>query len=356
MTAALFDPMTIRGVTLRNRIAVSPMCQYSSTDGFADDWHLVHLGSFAIGGASAVIAEATAVTADGRISPHDLGIWQDSHVEMLSRITRFISAQGAVPGVQLAHAGRKASVDTPWRGGKAVAPDDGGWRPIWAPSAIPFSRSSQVPEAIDDAGIREVIAAFRAATIRSRDAGFRIIELHAAHGYLLHQFLSPISNQRTDSYGGSFENRIRLTIEVVEAIRAVWPEELPLFVRLSCTDWTDGGWDPEQSVRLAARLASLGVDLIDCTTGGNVAGATIPLSPGYQVRFAEQLRRDANIATGAVGLITEPAQADAIIRTRQADVVFLARELLRDPHWPLRAARELGVDVRWPVQYERARL
>jgi 2,4-dienoyl-CoA reductase-like NADH-dependent reductase (Old Yellow Enzyme family) len=352
---SLFDPIILRSVTFRNRIGVSPMCQYSSEDGFATDWHLVHLGGRAVGGAAVVIAEATAVTADGRISPHDLGIWKDEHVEMLSRITRFIEAQGAVAGVQLAHAGRKASVEVPWRGGKALTVEAGGWRPVWGPSAIAFSRSAPVPEALDDAGIRGVIQAFRDAAARAHRAGFRVVELHAAHGYLLHQFLSPISNQRTDRYGGAFENRVRLTLEVVQAVRAVWPESLPLFVRVSGTDWTPGGWDVEQTARLAALLGPLGVDLIDCSSGGNVAGASIPLSPGYQVAIAEQVRRDGGVPTAAVGLITDPAHADAIVRDGQADFVFLARELLRDPHWPLHAARRLGVNLPWPVQYERAR-
>jgi 2,4-dienoyl-CoA reductase-like NADH-dependent reductase (Old Yellow Enzyme family) len=301
------------------------------------------------------MAEATAVQADGRISPQDLGIWQDAHVEMLARITRFIEAQGAVPAIQLAHAGRKASSEVPWRGGKALPVEDGGWRPVRGPSPVAFSRSAPVPESLDSSGIREVVAAFRAAAVRAREAGFRTIELHAAHGYLLHEFLSPLSNQRTDAYGGSFENRVRLTVEVVDAVRSVWPEDCPLFVRLSCTDWTPGGWDIEQSVRLAALLHPLGVDLIDCSSGGNVAGAVIPLSPGYQVGFAEQIRRDARIPTAAVGLITSPTQADAIVRDGQADLVFLARELLRDPYWPLHAAKALGTTVTWPVQYERAR-
>jgi 2,4-dienoyl-CoA reductase-like NADH-dependent reductase (Old Yellow Enzyme family) len=354
--ASLFDPITIRGITFRNRIGVSPMCQYSSVDGFATDWHLVTLGSRAVGGAGMVIAEATAVTAQGRISPHDLGIWKDEHVPMLARIAAFIAAQGAVPGIQLGHAGRKASVDTPWRGGKALSVEAGGWRPVLAPSPIAFSRSAPVPEALDLAGIRAVIDAFRDAAVRARTAGFRVIELHGAHGYLLHQFLSPISNQRSDEYGGSFENRIRLVLDVVASVRAVWPDSLPLFLRLSCTDWTPGGWDVGQSARLAALLGPLGVDVIDCSTGGNVAGAVIPLAPGYQVVFADQVRREGGIATAAVGLITEPAQADAIVRTGRADFVLLARELLRDPNWPLLAAKALGIDVSWPVQYERAKV
>lgn len=355
MANTLFEPVRIRGVTVRNRIGVSPMCQYSSVDGFATDWHLVHLGSRAVGGAGLVIAEATAVSADGRISPSDLGIWRDEHVAMLSRITRFIAEQGAVPGVQLAHAGRKASVDAPWRGGRALEVDAGGWRPVHGPSAVAFSRSTPVPEALSVPAIQGLVAAYRDAARRAREAGFQLVELHAAHGYLLHEFLSPLSNLRTDAYGGSFENRVRFTLEVVDAIREVWPDTLPLFVRLSCTDWVEGGWDVEQSARLAALLAAHGVDAIDCSSGGNVAGATIPLGPGYQVEFAARVRRDGGIATAAVGLITDPRQAEEIVRSGQADFVFLARELLRDPHWPLHAARVLGVDVPWPPQYERAR-
>ena len=352
--SSLFEPLTLRGVTFRNRIGVSPMCQYSSADGFASDWHLVHLGSRAVGGAGVVIAEATAVTADGRISPADLGIWKDEHVEPLSRVTRFIEAQGAVAGIQLAHAGRKASVAAPWRGGKALAVEDGGWRPVWGPSAIAFSRSSPVPDALDDAGIRAVIADFREAARRSLDAGFRVIELHAAHGYLLHEFLSPLANQRTDEYGGSFENRVRLTIEVTEAVRTVWPDSLPLFVRLSGTDWVEDGWNVEQSAELARLLGARGVDLIDCSSGGIIPGVRIPVGPGYQVSLAQRIRAASGVPTAAVGLITSAQQADAVLRSGSADMVFLARKLLRDPYWPLHAARELGVAVEWPVQYQRA--
>jgi 2,4-dienoyl-CoA reductase-like NADH-dependent reductase (Old Yellow Enzyme family) len=354
MVASLFEPVTIRSVTFRNRIGVSPMCQYSSVDGFATDWHLVHLGSRAVGGAATVIAEATAVTADGRISPFDLGIWKPEHVEMLARITRFVEAQGAVPGIQLSHAGRKASNDVPWRGGKPLTEAEGGWRPV-APSAIPFSPRHPVPHALTEKEIAEIVAAFRDGARRALDAGFKVVEIHGAHGYLIHEFLSPLSNQRTDRYGGSFENRIRFLIEVVEAIRTVWPDSLPLFLRISGTDWVEGGWDVEQSIALARLLGALGVDLVDCSSGGNVSGAKIPLGPGYQVQLAERVRREGGIATAAVGLITAPKHADEIVRGGQADFVFLARQLLRDPHWPLHAARTLGVEIPWPVQYERAR-
>jgi 2,4-dienoyl-CoA reductase-like NADH-dependent reductase (Old Yellow Enzyme family) len=354
MSASLHEPLTLRGVTIRNRIGVSPMCEYSSVDGFANEWHLVHLGSRAVGGAGLVLSEATAVTADGRISPFDLGIYRDEHVDMLSRIARFVREQGAVPGMQLSHAGRKASTDAPWRGGRPLAPAAGGWSPIWAPSAAAFADRSQVPRALDAAGIAEVIAAFRVAATRALDAGMQVIELHGAHGYLLHEFLSPLSNQRTDRYGGSFENRIRLFVEVTEAVRTVWPDSLPLLARISGTDWVPGGWDIEQSVALARILAPLGVDLIDCSSGGIVPGVAIPFSPGYQVSLAERVRRDGGIATAAVGLITDAKQADAIVHAGQADMVFLARQLLRDPYWPLHSARSLGVKVSWPVQYQRA--
>jgi 2,4-dienoyl-CoA reductase-like NADH-dependent reductase (Old Yellow Enzyme family) len=339
---------------MRNRIGVSPMCEYSSTDGFANDWHVVHLGSRAVGGAGLVLTEATAVTADGRISPYDLGLYRDEHVETLSRIAHFISSQGAVPGMQLSHAGRKASTDAPWKGGKPLAPSDGGWSPIWAPSGIPFGDRSQTPRALDRDGIRKVVGAFRDAAVRAKDAGMQVIELHGAHGYLLHEFLSPLANQRTDEYGGSFENRVRLFIEITEAVRSVWPESLPLMARFSGTDWVEGGWDLEQSVELARLLAPLGVDLIDCSSGGIKPGIAIPVGPGYQVKIAERIRRDARIATAAVGLITDAAQADAVVRSGQADMVFLARQLLRDPYWPLHSARHLGARAIWPVQYQRA--
>ena len=354
MPSLLFSPLTLRSVTLRNRIVVSPMCEYSSVDGFANDWHVVHLGTRAVGGAGAVLTEAAAVTADGRISPVDLGIYRDEHVEPLARIFRFIEERGAVPGMQLAHAGRKASTAEPWTGGGPVAPENGGWRPIWAPSAIAFRDGWQTPQALTAAGIQEVASAFAAAARRVLDAGGKIAEIHAAHGYLLHSFLSPLSNQRNDEYGGTFENRTRIVIDVVRAVRAVWPDRLPLFVRISATDWTDGGWTLEDSVALAARLRAEGVDLIDCSSGGNVPHAAIPLAPGYQVPFAERIRHDAAIMTGAVGLITDPDQAETILQQAQADLIVMARQLLRDPYWPLHAARALGDVPDVPVQYLRA--
>jgi 2,4-dienoyl-CoA reductase-like NADH-dependent reductase (Old Yellow Enzyme family) len=350
--STLFEPFTLRGLTLKNRIVVSPMCQYSSVDGFANDWHLVHLGSRAVGGASLLILEATAVSPEGRITPDDLGIWQDEHVDFLRRINQFIDAQGCVPGVQLAHAGRKASTYAPWKGSGAVA--EGGWETV-APSAIAFADNYPLPVELDAVGLKKVIADFRAAAERSVQAGFRLIEIHAAHGYLLHQFLSPLSNQRTDTYGGSFENRIRLMLEVVAAVRQVVPDDFPIVVRISATDWTEGGWTPDESVQLATWLRDRGVDLIDCSTGGNVPHAKIPVGPGYQVEFAERIRREVGIPTGAVGLITTPAEAEAIVAGEQADLVLLAREELRDPYFPLHAAHELGADVAWPVQYERAK-
>ncbi|HEX7020193.1 MAG TPA: NADH:flavin oxidoreductase/NADH oxidase [Gemmatimonadaceae bacterium] len=353
---SLFEPLTLRGVTLRNRIVVSPMCQYSSTDGFANDWHLVHLGQFAVGGAAVVFTEATAVTREGRISPQDLGLWSDEHVPMLARIARFVSEHGAVFGMQLAHAGRKASTARPWEGGAPVSPGHGGWSPVLAPSAIPFTDGYQTPEALTHDGIARLVSAFADAAGRARDAGVQFIELHSAHGYLLHEFLSPFSNTRTDAYGGAFENRVRLLLEVVDAVRRVWPEELPLAVRISATDWRDGGWTLEESVALAKLLGPRGVDLIDCSSGGVISGVRIPIGPGYQTHLAARVREQSGVATGTVGLVTSPEQADTIIRTGQADVVIMARELLRDPHWPLRAARSLKVDVAWPPQYERAKL
>ena len=350
----LFDELKLRGLTLRNRIAVSPMCQYSCTDGLANDWHFVHLGSRAVGGAALVFAEATAVTPDGRISPQDLGIWNDAQADALARTVSFIDAQGAVAGIQLAHAGRKASTFRPWDGSGAVPERSGGWARVDAPSAIPFSADYLVPHAMTEAEIAGVVEAFAAAARRALAAGFRVIELHAAHGYLLHEFLSPLSNTRTDRYGGAFENRTRFVREVAAAVRRVWPDSHPLFARISATDWTDGGWDLPQSIELARALKECGVDLIDASSGGNVATAKIPLGPGYQTPFAEAIRREAGIATGAVGLITDAVQAEHVIRTGQADIVLLAREMLRDPYWPLRAARELGATISWPAQYLRA--
>ena len=351
----LFEPLTLRSITLPNRVGVSPMCEYSSDDGFANDWHLVHLGARAVGGAGLVMTEATAVEARGRISPRDLGLWKDDHVEILSRIARFIEAQGAVPGVQLAHAGRKASTAVPWEGGGGIPVAAGGWEPI-APSAIPFSERTLVPRAMTHEEIAEVVGAFAAATRRALTAGFRVIELHLAHGYLVHQFLSPLSNRREDGYGGAFEQRIRLALEVTRAVRAGWPDRLPLLARLSCTDWVDGGWAPEDSVALARRLSGEGVDLVDCSSGGLVPYARIDAVPGYQVPFARRIRAEAGIPTAAVGLISSPAQADAVVRAGDADLVMLARAMLRDPSWALHAAAELGHPEarRIPVQYLRA--
>ena len=350
----LFSPATFRDVTLRNRIVVSPMCEYSSRDGMANDWHFVHLGSRAIGGAGLILTEASAVTADGRISAADLGIYSDAHVEPLARIFQFLETSGAVPGMQLAHAGRKASTSEPWNGGTPVAPDAGGWTPIWAPSAIAFRDGWQTPRAMEQWDIDAVVRAFADAATRVLAAGGKVVEIHAAHGYLVHEFLSPLSNQRADRYGGSFDNRARLLLEILDAIRAVWPERLPVFVRISATDWADGGWTLDDSVALAARLKTRGVDLIDCSSGGNVAHAKIPLAPGYQVPFAERVRRDTGMPTGAVGLITDPAQAEAILQAGQADLIVMARQLLRDPYWPLRAAKALGDSGDVPVQYLRA--
>ena len=352
--ADLFTPLKIRSVSLRNRIGVSPMCQYSSQDGFATDWHLVHLGSRAVGGAGLVMTEAAAVSPDGRISPQDLGIWADSHVEGLARCARFIHERGAVAGIQLAHAGRKASTPPPWEPGQVLSEKDGGWRPVWAPSAIPFSPGAAVPHALSVQQIREIAVVFSQAAKRAQEAGFRVVEFHAAHGYLLHEFLSPLSNHRLDEYGGSFENRTRIVREVVVAVRQVWPTDLPLFVRISATDWVDGGWDVNQSVDLARQLKPLGVDLVDCSSGALVPGVSIPVAPGYQVPFAERIRQEADIATAAVGLICEPAHAAEIIQKGQADLVLLARQMLRDPYWLQHAARQLGAAVPCPIQYRRA--
>ena len=349
----LFEPIQQRSLSLRNRIVVSPMCQYSATDGLPDHWHLVHLGSRAVGGAGAVIAEATAVSAQGRISPGDTGLWNEAQLAAWQPIVAFIAAQGAVPGVQLAHAGRKASAQRPWEGGGSLAAAQGAWTTV-APSAVPFDAGWHVPLALDAAGIRQVIADFRAAAQRALVAGFKLVELHAAHGYLLHQFLSPLSNRREDAYGGSYENRTRLVREVVAAVREVWPEELPLWLRISATDWAEGGWDVGQSVQLSRDMKALGVDLVDVSSGGLVPHVRIPLGPGYQVPFAAQVRHETGMATGAVGLITEAKQAEAIVANGEADVVLIARESLRDPYFPRRAAQELGASLPAPAQYQRA--
>ena len=347
----LLSPLTIRGVTFRNRIAVSPMCQYSGQDGFANDWHLVHLGSRAVGGAALVVVEATAVTSEGRITPGDLGIWNDEHIEPLARIARFVHSQGAVAGIQLAHAGRKASCDLPWKGGAGLkTTEQGGW-PVVAPSLAPFAEGSPVPVPLDEAGIDGVIDAFASGARRALTAGFKVIEIHAAHGYLLHEFLSPISNHRNDRYGGSLENRMRLLLRIAERLRAEIPPELPLFVRISATDWVEGGWDIEQSVELARRLKALGVDLIDVSSGGTVPYARIPVAKGYQVPFARRIREGADIRTGAVGLITEPQHADEIVTGGDANLVFIAREMLREPYWALKAQQALGEEPLWPTQY-----
>ncbi len=350
----LFDPFVLRSVTFKNRVFVSPMCQYSAEDGLPTQWHHVHLGSRAVGGAALIIAEATAVCPEGRITPRDTGMWSDRQVEAFKPITHFIAQQDCVPGIQLAHAGRKASTDAPWRGGGAVAPAQGGWQPQ-APSPLPFDEASPTPREMTRQEIDRLVDQFVASTGRCLEAGFSVLELHMAHGYLLHEFLSPLANQRTDDYGGSLDNRMRLPLQVVTAVRGAWPSHLPLFVRISCTDWVEGGWDLAQSLLFASRLREAGVDLIDCSSAGMVPHADIAVGPGFQVPFAAAIRQEANIATGAVGLITHAAQADQIVGTGQADAVLLAREMLRDPYWPLHAARILNRDVPWPVQYERAR-
>ena len=352
--AGLFSPLTLRGTTFGNRVWVSPMCEYSAVAGVPQDWHLVHLGSLARGGAGLVLSEATAVTPQGRISPADTGIWNDEQVRAWRRITDFVKSQGTIPGIQLAHAGRKASTAAPWTGGGYVAPADGGWSETVAPSAEPFGELP-APSALSATEIPELVAAFRAGAVRSLDAGFEVAEIHAAHGYLLHSFLSPLTNHRDDGYGGSFDHRIRLLLEVVDAVRDVWPTQAPVLVRLSSTDWVDGGWSIDDTVALTRRLAGHGVDLVDCSSGGAVPRAPIEVKPGYQVPFAARVRREGGLASGAVGAITDPFQAQEIVAAGDADVVLLARALLRDPHWPLRAAHELGVQVRWPPQYERAR-
>lgn len=354
--SALFSPLQIRNITLKNRIVVSPMCQYSSVDGFANNWHLVHLGSRAVGGAALIIAEATAISPEGRITPDDLGIWKNEHITELKKITAFIEEHNCVPGIQLAHAGRKASHTSPWKGNKAILPTEkDGWQTV-APSPVPYAETDPIPQELSKEGIRKIVADFKSAAKRALEAGFKVIEIHAAHGYLLHEFYSPKSNVRTDEYGGPFENRIRLTVEVTETVREVWPQDYPLFVRISATDWVENGWTGDDSVALAKILKTKGVDLVDCSTGANVSGVRIPVVKGYQVPFAEKVRKEANILTGAVGLITEAQEAEEIIASGKADIVLIARELLRNPYFPLHAAKTLGDDVHWPEQYERAKL
>jgi 2,4-dienoyl-CoA reductase-like NADH-dependent reductase (Old Yellow Enzyme family) len=355
MSSKLFSPLQIKSLTFKNRMAISPMCQYSATDGFANDWHLVHLGSRASGGAALIIQEATAVAPEGRISPGDLGLWKDEHIEKLQSINRFILSQNAIPGIQLAHAGRKASVTEPWNGNKKLDETNGGWDTV-APSAVGYHSNEKPPIALDKTGIQKVISDFKSTTKRALKAGFKVVEIHAAHGYLLHQFLSPLSNFRTDEYGGSFENRIRLLLEVLEAVQSEWPSDLPIFIRISATDWADGGWNIEESVQLSKILKEKGVDLMDVSSGGLVSHQQIPLGPNYQVSFAERIKKEIGILTGAVGLITDADQSEEIVATGKADLVLFARESLRNPNLALDFAKELGVDVTWPKQYERAKI
>jgi 2,4-dienoyl-CoA reductase-like NADH-dependent reductase (Old Yellow Enzyme family) len=354
MSSQLFSSIQIKSLLFKNRIAISPMCQYSSEDGFANDWHLVHLGSRASGGAALIIQEATAVCPEGRISPGDLGLWKDEQIEKMQVINHFIISQNSIPGIQLAHAGRKASVSEPWNGNKPLDESNGGWETV-APSAIPFHSNEEAPSTLDKTGIQKVISDFKSATKRAFKAGFQVVEIHAAHGYLLHQFFSPLSNFRTDEYGGSFENRIRLMLEVLEAVQSEWPTNLPLFVRISATDWADGGWNIEESIQLSKILKEKGVDLMDVSSGGLVSHQQIPLGPNYQVPFAGSIKKDTGILTGAVGLITEATQAEEIIATGQADLVLFARESLRNPNLALDFAKELGAEISWPKQYERAK-
>jgi len=350
----LFSPVSFRTLTLKNRIMVSPMCEYSSVDGFANDWHLVHLGSRAVGGAALVFTEATAVSAAGRISPDDLGIYEDEHIPQLQRIVSFIHSQGAYAGIQLAHAGRKGSHRAPWKGNDQIPVTSGGW-PVPAPSAIPFLEGTESPFSLDIAGIGKIGDDFCSAARRARKAGFDIIELHAAHGYLMHEFLSPLSNHRLDAYGGNLENRMRLTLDIFSRVREVWPDELPVFVRISATDWVEGGWEIEQSVKLSNALKQLGADLVDCSSGGIIPGVNIPAVPGYQVPFAERIRKDTGLPTGALGKITSAQQAEDILEGGQADLIIMAREFLRDPYFPLHAAAILQTETPWPVQYLRAK-
>ena len=352
---ALFTPFSLRSVTFPNRVGVSPMCQYSAEDGLANDWHLVHLGARAAGGAGLVLAEATAVSPEGRISPQDLGLWDDRQVAPLARIAAFVSAQGAVPCLQLAHAGRKASTRRPWDGGGPAAPGDGGWVPVLAPSAVPFDDGWQVPVALDEAAMDRLVGAFSAATLRAAEAGFRVVEIHAAHGYLLHEFLSPLSNRRDDAFGGPLANRMRFPLRVVDAVRAAWPDDLPLFLRISATDWVEGGFVPDEAVVFAREARALGVDLVDCSSGGTHPRAQVPVAPGYQVPFAGRVRAEAGVPTAAVGLVTAPRQAEEIVSSGRADLVLLGREMLRRPHWALAASAELGAPLPGPRPYERAR-
>lgn len=356
MSSLLFSPLSIKKITLKNRIVISPMCQYSAIDGFANDWHLVHLGSRATGGAGLIIQEATAVSPEARISPSDLGIWKDEHIEKLKQINEFIVSQNSVPGIQLAHAGRKASVSAPWEGNKKLNFAQGGWQTV-SSSNIPYHDGEPfLPEALDKNGIKKVISDFKSATKRAVEAGFKVIEIHGAHGYLLHQFLSPLTNNRTDEYGGSFENRIRFTLEILDAVQSEWPSDLPLFVRISATDWAENGWNPEESAELSKILKEKGVDLIDVSSGGLVSHQKIEIKPGYQVAFAEKVKKEASILTGAVGLITGAKQAEEILQNNQADLILFARASLRNPNLPLDFAKDLGDDIQWPKQYERAKI
>lgn len=356
MASLLFSLLQIKSIILRNRMVVSPMCQYSAEDGFANDWHLVHLGSRAVGGASLIIQEATAVSPEGRISPEDLGIYKDEHIEKYKQITAFILSQNAFPGIQLAHAGRKASTSAPWQGNRKLTLDEGGWRTV-APSAIRYHEDEALPPIeLDKQGIEKVIADFKTAARRAHEACYKVLEIHAAHGYLIHEFLSPLCNTRTDEYGGSFENRIRLLLEIIEAVKTEWPVDLPLFVRISGTDWAEGGWDVDQSIVLAKRLKESGVDVVDCSSGGAVSHQQIPVGPNYQVPIAERVKKEAHICTAAIGLITEPEQAEDILKNGQADLVFFGRASLRNPYLPLTFAHELHADIIWPKQYERAHI
>lgn len=352
--ALLFEPLRIRSIEFKNRIVVSPMCEYSSNDGFANDWHMVHLGSRAVGGAGLIITEATAVSPEGRITPSDLGIWKDEHIAELKRIVTFIESQNAVAGIQLAHAGRKASHHIPWKGGGALIPEENAWQTL-APSPVAYKQGEPLPKEMSKEDIEKAVADFKAAAIRSIEAGFKVIEIHGAHGYLINEFLSTLSNYRTDEYGGSFDNRIRFLLEIIKAVREVWNNDYPLFVRISSTDWVDGGWTDEDSVVLAKVLKTKGVDLIDCSSGGNSPAQKIPVAPLYQAPFAEKVKKEAGILTGAVGIITTAEEAEQILTNQQADLIILARQFLRDPYFPLHAAKDLGVDVKWPVQYERAK-